>query len=317
MENLRRVVQVLSFAAFVYLFVMTIGRFDFVAKQNVLMSKAPIDTVLPHRPAAGRHDMIATRRVIWMMLIYGLPVVILTVLAGRFFCGWICPLGTTLDATDTVFFRKRKAHQAGAQPSPAISSTTSSQACSIAAAFGSQFAYLMDPITIITRAFTFVAVPNRDAGHRRGHQAAVCAAATCSISSGSTSSRRRCLIGILAANAISRRYWCRNLCPLGALLGLLSRFSIVRRIVKSDCIGCKKCIPDCKMGAILDDPTAISGPGVRLLLFVHVGLPVAEHADRAVDHKRGLSRGARSQPPPRLPGSGAGRSWSRRWAGPT
>ena len=67
-------------------------------------------------------------------------------------------------------------------------------------------------------------------------------------------------VGILAANAVSRRYWCRNLCPLGALLGVLSKFSIIRRMVKPNCTKCAKCMPDCKMGAIPDDPTQYQAP---------------------------------------------------------
>lgn len=263
MQNLRRVAQVLSLAAFLYLFVMTIGRFDLAARSNVLMSKAPIDTFFRIDPLLGLTTMLATRRVILIMLIYGLPVVVLTILAGRFFCGWICPLGTTLDATDAVFFRKRRR--------PGTSNRQARRATGlrtkyyilagvlVAAAVGSQFAYLMDPITIITRALTLAVFPIvtllSGAGTKLPYvpddvqyffRLNFVAAAV--------------LIGILAANAISRRWWCRNLCPLGALLGLLSRFSVVRRTVKSECIGCKKCIPECKMGAILDDPTQYLAP---------------------------------------------------------
>lgn len=257
MENLRRVVQVLSFVAFLYLFALTIGRFDYASKQNILTSKAPIDTFFRIDPLLGAATMIATRKLISVMLIYGMPIVLLTVFAGRFFCGWICPLGTTLDATDTLFYRKRK-HTKPITKSRNIKYYVLAGML-IAAAFGSQIAYLMDPITIITRAFTFAVFPIVTLTMRAGISvpyvpsdvqyffrfnflAAVI------------------LIGILAANSISRRYWCRNLCPLGALLGLLSRFSIIRRMVKSDCIGCKKCIPDCKMGAILDDPTQYTAP---------------------------------------------------------
>lgn len=263
MQNLRRVAQVLSLAAFLYLFVMTIGRFDSAARSNVLMSKAPIDTFFRIDPLLGLTTMLATRRVILIMLIYGLPVVVLTILAGRFFCGWICPLGTTLDATDAVFFRKRRRSGTfNRQARRAIGLRTKYYILAgvlVAAAVGSQFAYLMDPITIITRALTLAAFPIvtllSGAGTKLPYvpddvqyffRLNFVAAAV--------------LIGILAANAISRRWWCRNLCPLGALLGLLSRFSVVRRTVKSECIGCKKCIPECKMGAILDDPTQYLAP---------------------------------------------------------
>jgi len=268
MQNLRRVVQVLSFAAFVYLFVMTIGRFDSHTKQNALMSGAPIDTFFRIDPLLGITTMIATRRIIWVMLVYGLPIVILTVLAGRFFCGWICPLGTALDATDRVFFRERAGVVPGAAVVPGVNSRHNTSghnssrnvkyyvlaAMLVAAVFASQVAYLMDPITIITRAFTFAVFPIASMLTGAGVKVPylppdvqyffrfnfVAAAA---------------LVGILAADAISRRYWCRTLCPLGALLGLLSRFSMVRRMVRSDCASCKKCIPDCRTGAILDDPT--------------------------------------------------------------
>jgi len=44
MENLRRLVQILCFIAFVYLFVLTIGEYSGVVRKMVLTSKAPIDT---------------------------------------------------------------------------------------------------------------------------------------------------------------------------------------------------------------------------------------------------------------------------------
>ncbi len=257
MENLRRVVQVLSFVAFLYLFVLTIGRFDFVSKQNILTSKAPIDTFFRIDPLLGLTTMIATRHIITVMLLYGLPVVVLTVFAGRFFCGWICPLGVALDATDAIFFRKRGRSNPNAKLRNIKFYVLAGML--LAALVGSQFAYLMDPITIITRAFTFAIYPIMTLATKAGIKAPFVPSDVQYffrfnfLAAG-------ILIGILALNSISRRFWCRNLCPLGALLGLLSRFSIVRRIVKSDCIGCKKCVPDCKMGAILEDPTQYQAP---------------------------------------------------------
>lgn len=250
-------VQVLSFVAFLYLFALTIGRFDYLSKQNILASKAPIDTFFRLDPLLGLTTMVATRHIISIMLIYGLPIVLLTVIAGRFFCGWICPLGVALDATDTLFFRKRRRAKPDTKPRNIKYYILAGML--IAAAFGSQLAYLMDPITIITRAFTFAIFP----------VATLTTRADIKIPYIPTDVQyffrfnffaAAVLVGILAANSISRRYWCRNLCPLGALLGLLSRFSIIRRIVKSDCIGCKKCVPDCKMGAIPDDPTQYQAP---------------------------------------------------------
>lgn len=269
MENLRRVVQVLSFVAFLYLFALTIGRFDFASKQNILTSKAPIDTFFRMDPLLGLATMMATRRIIWVMVIYGLPIVILTVLAGRFFCGWICPLGTALDATDTLFFRRRGRVSGTSSRNTGtgrVSGTSSRNikyyvfaGMLIAAVLGSQIAYFLDPITIITRAFTFSIFPLVTQATRAGVSLPLVPQDVAYFFRFNFLAAAM-LIAILAADSVYRRFWCRNLCPLGAMLGLLSKFSIVRRLVRSDCIGCKKCLPECKMGAILDDPTEYQAP---------------------------------------------------------
>jgi MauM/NapG family ferredoxin protein len=50
------------------------------------------------------------------------------------------------------------------------------------------------------------------------------------------------------------RFWCRSLCPLGALLSLLSRFGIYKRRVAKTCNECGICEKNCSMGAIGKDP---------------------------------------------------------------
>lgn len=61
------------------------------------------------------------------------------------------------------------------------------------------------------------------------------------------------LLAILAAEFVSRRFWCRNLCPLGAFLAFFSRFQIWKRRVRTDCTDCSVCQDVCKMGAIKTD----------------------------------------------------------------
>ncbi|MCE5197636.1 MAG: 4Fe-4S binding protein [Armatimonadota bacterium] len=271
MTNLRRVVQVIAFAVFTGLFLLTIGKYDFAAQGTVLKSRAPIDLFFKIDPLVGITTMVAARKVIHALLIYALPIVLLSIFAGRFFCGWLCPLGTALDVTDAVFFRKRKPGCTGVRQ---VWRTKYYVLLGVlvAAAFGSQLAFLLDPITIITRAFTLALFPivqltSQSLGgldfvsehlpfishnsyipsdvqyfYRLNFFAAVI------------------FIAILAANSLSRRFWCRNLCPLGALLGLLSRFSLIKRVVKSDCAHCGKCVPDCKMGAIMENPTDYRAP---------------------------------------------------------
>jgi MauM/NapG family ferredoxin protein len=56
---------------------------------------------------------------------------------------------------------------------------------------------------------------------------------------------------VLALNFFSSRAWCRYLCPLGGLLGLVSRISLVRRRVEAGgCISCGRCAAVCHTGAV-------------------------------------------------------------------
>jgi ferredoxin len=57
---------------------------------------------------------------------------------------------------------------------------------------------------------------------------------------------------LLTLNLRVSRFWCRALCPLGALLGLLSRWSILGLAKKPEhCDDCNRCLMHCQGG---DDP---------------------------------------------------------------
>jgi ferredoxin len=60
--------------------------------------------------------------------------------------------------------------------------------------------------------------------------------------------------GLIALNLLAHRFWCRYLCPLGALLGLLSKFSLFRPVIGTSCTHCTRCAVVCKPGAIDTDP---------------------------------------------------------------
>jgi ferredoxin len=62
--------------------------------------------------------------------------------------------------------------------------------------------------------------------------------------------------GIIALNLLADRFWCRYLCPLGALLGWLAKLSIFRPFIGSVCNGCTRCAIACRPGAIQNIPKA-------------------------------------------------------------
>ena len=58
---------------------------------------------------------------------------------------------------------------------------------------------------------------------------------------------------VLALNWVERRFWCRYLCPLGALLGVVGRWSLLKRNVSEGCTSCGLCDHGCQGGASTGD----------------------------------------------------------------
>ena len=57
-------------------------------------------------------------------------------------------------------------------------------------------------------------------------------------------------LGAIALNARKERFWCRYLCPAGALLGLLSRWNLLKlKIDDEKCIKCGLCTQHCETQA--------------------------------------------------------------------
>jgi polyferredoxin len=67
---------------------------------------------------------------------------------------------------------------------------------------------------------------------------------------------------LLVATVFVRNLYCRFLCPLGAALGLLSKFTIFGIKRWSECNTCKICEKTCQWGAI-DGPKIIMTECVR------------------------------------------------------
>ena len=263
-RRIRRISQIFFLVLFLYLVWIT----AYPPKPGV-----PVDLFTRLDPLVAGASMLAARAFIPGMML-SLVIVGITILLGRIFCGWICPLGTTLDASDKVFFRRksrRRPIQARRLKYYILA------ALFVSAIFGMQAVYLLDPLSLLTRTVVLAFLAPLQmavrwlAGAIYSFSFGSCSVATMGIwlndridawqfLSGPQLHFRHGLVVlaifviIVGLNGLSRRFWCRNLCPLGALLGLLSRVPVLKRVVNESCPECAKCTGDCKMAAILENP---------------------------------------------------------------
>lgn len=55
---------------------------------------------------------------------------------------------------------------------------------------------------------------------------------------------------IIAASALKGRFWCYTICPVGTTLSLINKISLFQIKINSKCISCKKCEQSCKSTCI-------------------------------------------------------------------
>ena len=291
---LRRAVQLVLLVLFFWLFRQTEskGTNDLNFAANIFFRLDPL--VFLSALLAGKQFIL----ILWPALV----TVVVTLVAGRFFCGWICPLGTLLDLSRYMVKslvsgftqRRRKPVNTEASCVPGSESGSAAGCFSfpkvlvpagwrqvkffllaaivISALFGMQLVGYFNPFSILVRGLTVAVDPWLTTvltapftwllhhapeavtdvsepvyGWLKAHLLAF-NPGTFAWSGVSLS----VLVIIFVLELFQRRFFCRNLCPTGALLGLLARLALLRRLPVRDCNKCKAqsgCSDFCRMGA--------------------------------------------------------------------
>jgi len=232
-RNIRRLYQVF----FLLLFVALLYGASYA---SVLI--VPVDLFLEADPLLALTSTLAGG-VLFGGLTLSLVVVITTLIFGRVFCSWVCPLGVLnhfMSALPSPL--KKRARILSNEWRPMYQTKYYVLvAMLVLSAFGVLQAGLMDPIALTMRSFAVTVLPGLQLGG-----APVYAAQPYYLGGWFIG---LIFVLILAANRFVTRLWCRLLCPLGALLGLLAKFSLFRvHRDTSACIGCHKCTEACHGG---------------------------------------------------------------------
>lgn len=166
------------------------------------------------------------------------------IVLGPVFCAWVCPLGLVLDLNHSLrhHFRRlvlRKPRlERDHTPIPML---TKSVLLGLLAGFA-VVAHLpvfqiLSPINLLVRAIVF--------GSALGISV---------------------ILAIITLEWFLPRIWCRSLCPLGALYGLVGRFGFLRIQINPVMAGktpCQKCSKTCPMGVpIMEDYTMVGQTAV-------------------------------------------------------
>lgn len=254
----------LSQAACLFLFLFLFIKTDYSGSDQLNYA---VNILFRLDPLIGACAILAVKTFISLVL-PSLFLVGLSLLLGRFFCGWACPLGTLID-----LFRPLSGQQ---KKKPVVTLYPRLRYIILffvltAACFGFPLVGFVDPFSILVRGLTLSLYPALNAAtvsfFTFTYQQApdVVNYVTEPLY---TMLRQTVLpfsqklyelsffsfftlLSVFLLEFWQRRFFCRNFCPLGAMLGLLGRVSLIKGHGGNDaCKKCRTCRDICRMGAI-------------------------------------------------------------------
>jgi len=194
--------------------------------------------------------------------LFSIITLILSFIIGRFFCGWVCPLGAIIDICGARAknrgpgFRQIKYYVLGA--------------IVVFAFLGVQIKWIFDPLVITARFISLNFIPSFTLAldktfiflitsldfytplydfYRLLKTSVLGAKIYYFPHSLVTLSFFAAICGLAL---ITKRFWCRIICPLGAIYSIIAKFSVLERRVDK-CVNCMKCKINCRTSAIKED----------------------------------------------------------------
>ena len=257
--------RLISQIAFFSLFLYLLNRTEYTNTQEL---RYPVKLFLDFDPLIAITTFLTTYTIPLLLWLSAITLA-LTFMFGRFFCGWVCPFGSINHFVSYLFNRFK--------PNPKRGSHAKYQNVKYIVLFvflggsitGVHWAGWLDPISLTIRSFTVGILPVTNYILR--------SALYPILGSDSAITERFLLpaypfikksllsydqtfywqgffvfsvfIGILLLNLIKNRFYCRVICPLGALLGACSKYSIFELDQSEQCNECARCVTTSQGGA--------------------------------------------------------------------
>ena len=274
LSRLRRTSQIVFLVLFLILLVKTEYSGSLHPAQADIHIPYPVRLFLEADPLVAISNALATHA-LYRGLLWSLVILLPTLFLGRFFCGWICPLGTISHFLGNIKSANKRGHRLLESNRYKRWQTFKYHlliALLASALFGSAIVGIFDPISLTVRSLGLSIFPGVNysingligpLGQSPAHWVRFAGTAIHFIFEHLVLSFRQpyfrqgfflglIFIAILALNFRITRFWCRALCPLGALLGAVSRWSILGlEKHPSRCEDCNRCLLHCQGG---DDP---------------------------------------------------------------
>lgn len=316
--NFRKILRLTNVRILSQVFFFSLFLFTVWATWTSRIGGYPVSRILEMDPLIMIATMLSTGYV-YRYLGWGLLILAATLLFGRVFCNWLCPYGTLHQLVGWLFNigRAKSRIQDNQYRSIYFFKYGILTIFLIMAAMGSLQIGLLDPICLMYRSFATAIAPATDMAidvvslKANGLNIDTFWIDNLKFAPGVT---RRVFVGsfwiglmitgLVGMNILIPRFFCRVLCPLGALLGVISRFSLFRinrdvhkctdcdlcltrcegaadpqgAVRLSECFSCMNCIDDCPEDALsfslvqLDTKQVVHSPAIssRRLLFSSV-----------------------------------------------
>ncbi len=257
--RLIQAIRILSQTAFFILFFYLLLRTHFPGKDYI----GRVEIFFHFDPFLALTTIIAAR-VFFVSFVFAALTIVLTFFLGRVVCGWVCPLGSVHQFFSFIFKKSRLL-----KPSNIKDNTTAWKYYLLVfiltgTLFSLNLAGIFDPLSLLYRSFAASILPALS----RGVSAFVGILYQIKLSSLGDSLVQFfeslainttflqgfflgvLFVGLVLLNLSRERFWCRYLCPLGALLGLVSRWNVLKlRVDPQKCIECGLCTIQCETQA--------------------------------------------------------------------